>query len=53
MIAKIVMIIYYLISAFFVAIVLKNFIQEKESRDRALLYLIVLIPFILRLFRVK
>ncbi|MCR4397195.1 MAG: hypothetical protein NUW07_10775 [Candidatus Saccharicenans sp.] len=51
--AKIIMIIYYLLSAFFVFITAKNLIQEKNSRDRVILYLVTLIPFILRLLRIK
>ncbi|MGB9906420.1 MAG: hypothetical protein ACPLRR_03415 [Candidatus Saccharicenans sp.] len=51
--AKIIMIIYYLLSAFLVFITSKNLIQEKNSRDRVILYLVILIPFILRLLRIK
>ncbi|MGQ9801069.1 MAG: hypothetical protein ACUVRL_05345 [Candidatus Saccharicenans sp.] len=53
MIARIIMIIYYLLSGFFVFITVKNLIQEKQSRDRVILYLVTLIPFILRLLRIK
>ncbi len=53
MIARIIMIAYYLMAAFFVLITVKNLIQEKDSRDRVVLYLVTLIPFILRLLRIK
>ena len=53
MMARIIMIIYYFLSAFFVFIIVKNLLQEKESRDRVILYLVTLIPFILRLLRIK
>ncbi len=53
MIARIIMIAYYLISGFFVFITVKNILQEKESRDRVVLYLVTLIPFMLRLLRIK
>ncbi len=53
MIARIIMIAYYLIAAFFVLITIKNMLQEKNSRDRVVLYLITLIPFIIRLLRIK
>ena len=51
--AKIIMFLYYLICLFFVLITLKNFIEEKNSQDKAILYLVTLIPFLLRLFRFK
>jgi hypothetical protein len=47
------MVIYYLISAFVAAMLVWNFIREKEDRERMLLYLIVLIPFVLRIFRIR
>ncbi|MBC7349567.1 MAG: hypothetical protein H5U05_06310 [Candidatus Aminicenantes bacterium] len=53
MIARIIMVLYYLLSAFFVFLTVKNLLQEKESRDRVILYLVTLIPFILRLLRIK
>ena len=49
----IIMIIYYLISAFIAAMLIWNFVGEKENRERMLLYLIVLIPFVLRIMRIK
>jgi hypothetical protein len=48
-----VMIAYYLISAFLLALLAWNFVREKKSRDDLVLYLLVMIPFILRLLRVK
>jgi hypothetical protein len=48
-----IMIIYYLISAFIAGMLVWNFGREKEDRERMLLYLIVLIPFVLRIFRVR
>ncbi|HOE14003.1 MAG TPA: hypothetical protein PLP94_03100 [Candidatus Saccharicenans sp.] len=53
MIAKIIMVIYYLICLFFTAITIKNLIEEKTSKDKVVLYLITLIPFIARLLRLK
>ena len=49
----IIMILYYLITAYIVGMLIWNFIREKKSVDDMLLYLIVLIPLILRLFRIK
>jgi hypothetical protein len=49
----IIMIIYYLISAFIAVMLVWNFIREKENKQTMLLYLIVLIPFVLRLFRIR
>ena len=48
-----IMIAYYLISAFLVAMLIWNFIREKENKEHMLLYLIVLIPLILRILRIK
>jgi len=53
MVAKIIMIIYYLICLFFVFITARNLFREENSRDRVILYLITLVPFILRLLRFK
>lgn len=53
MIAKIITIFYYLLCLFFVLITLKNLIEEKNSRDKIILYFLILIPFILRLLRFK
>ena len=49
----IIMIVYYLISAFVAAMLIWNFVREKEDKQKMILYLIVLIPFILRLFRIR
>ncbi|MCX8160834.1 MAG: hypothetical protein N3G18_07875 [Candidatus Saccharicenans sp.] len=53
MLARIIMVAYYLISAFFVLVTVQNLLREKDSRDRVVLYLVTLIPFILRLLRIK
>ena len=49
----IIMIVYYLISAFVAAMLIWNFVREKEDKQKMILYLIVLVPFILRLFRIR
>lgn len=49
----IIMIIYYLISAFIAGMLIWNFVRETEDKEKMLLYLIVLIPFILRIFRIR
>ncbi len=48
-----VMIGYYAISAFLLALLAWNFVRERKSPDNLVLYLIVMIPLILRLLRVK
>ncbi|HUM34177.1 MAG TPA: hypothetical protein PKX32_02820 [Candidatus Saccharicenans sp.] len=53
MIAKIIMIFYYLLCLFFTIITVKNLMEEKTSKDRVVLYLITLIPFMARLLRFK
>jgi uncharacterized membrane protein YbjE (DUF340 family) len=47
------MIIYYVISAFIAAMLVWNFIREKKNVNDMLLYLLVLIPLVLRILRVK
>ncbi len=48
-----IMILYYIICAYLSAILIWNFIKEKKDVNNMLLYLIVLIPLILRLLRIK
>jgi hypothetical protein len=48
-----IMIVYYLISAYIAGMLIWNFIREKEDRERMLLYLIVLVPFVLRITRIR
>ncbi len=48
-----IMIIYYLISIFVAAMVIWNFIRERQDKEKMLLYLIVLIPLVLRIFRMR
>jgi hypothetical protein len=49
----VIMILYYLITAYIAAMLIWNFIREKKSVNDMLLYLIVLIPLVMRLFRIK
>jgi len=49
----IIMIIYYLISTFIAAMLIWNFFCEKQDKEKMLLYLIVLVPLILRIFRIR
>jgi hypothetical protein len=49
----IIMIVYYIITAFIACMLIWNFIREKEDKQKMLLYLIVLIPFLLRIFRIR
>lgn len=49
----VIMIIYYVISAYIAVLLIWNFIREKKNIDDMILYLLVLIPLILRLFRIK
>ncbi|MCP4725992.1 MAG: hypothetical protein GY863_13200 [bacterium] len=48
-----VMIIYYIISVFIAGLLIWNFVREKEDRQKMVLYLIVLLPLILRIFRIR
>jgi len=48
-----VMIFYYAICIFIGAMLVWNFIREKKSLNDMLLYLLVLIPLVLRVLRIK
>jgi len=50
---NIIMILYYLITAFLAGLLVWNFVREKKSANDMLLYLLVLLPLLLRLARVK
>jgi tryptophan-rich sensory protein len=47
------MILYYLICVYIVAMLVWNFIKEKKSVNDMFLYLLILIPLILRILRIK
>ena len=49
----VIMIVYYAISGFIAGMLIWNFIREKENKQEMVLYLIVLIPFVLRLLRIR
>ncbi len=49
----IIMIIYYVITAYIVGMLIWNFVKEKKSIDDMILYLVILVPLVLRLLRVK
>jgi hypothetical protein len=48
-----IMIAYYVITAFLLALAAWNFVREKDRRQDLVLYLLVMIPLILRLLRWK
>jgi hypothetical protein len=50
---NIIMILYYLITAYLVVILAWNFVREKKKANDMILYLLVLVPLLLRLLRVK
>jgi hypothetical protein len=47
------MIAYYIISAYLLVMLIWNFVREKKSLNDMLLYLLIMVPLILRLLRVK
>ncbi len=49
----VIMILYYVICAYIAGMLIWNFIREKKSVNDMLLYLLVMIPLILRILRVK
>jgi len=48
-----IMIAYYVITAVLLVLAAWNFIREKDSRQDLVLYLLVIVPLILRLLRWK
>ncbi len=48
-----IMILYYIICAYIAGMLVWNFIREKKSVNDMLLYLLVMIPLVLRILRVK
>lgn len=48
-----IMIVYYLLSLYLAVVLAWNFVREKKSVNDMILILLVLIPLILRLLRVK
>ena len=48
-----IMIVYYIICIYVAAMLLWNFLREKKSVDNMLHYLLVMIPLLLRVFRIK
>jgi hypothetical protein len=48
-----IMILYYVISGYLILLLLWNFLKEKKSVNDMVLYLLVLIPLILRILRAK
>jgi len=49
----VIMLLYYVITAFIAGLLLWNFACEKKSVNDMILYLLVLIPLVLRLLSVK
>jgi hypothetical protein len=45
--------VYYLLSLCIIGLLIWNFVREKEDRQMMLAYLIVLIPFVLRVLRIR
>ncbi len=50
--SSIVTVIYYLLVAYIVFIIVRNLIRTREW-EKEILYIVVLLPFLLRLFRLK
>lgn len=50
---NIIMILYYLITIFTVSMLVWNLIREKKDIQKIILYLIVLVPLVLRIFRIR
>lgn len=48
----IITILYYILTAFIASLIIWNFIKSKKWQEEAL-YIIILIPFLLRLLRLK
>ncbi|MFC2157918.1 hypothetical protein ACFLT9_08790 [Acidobacteriota bacterium] len=50
---SLIMIFYYILCVYIAGLLFWNFFREKKSADNMLLYLLVLIPLILRVLRIK
>jgi hypothetical protein len=48
-----VMVFYYIICVYLIGLLVWNFVREKKSIEDLALYLLVLVPLILRVLRVK
>jgi hypothetical protein len=48
-----IMILYYLITAYLAALLVWNFVREKKKIEELAQYLLVLIPLVLRILRIK
>ena len=48
-----IMVLYYIISIYLIGMLIWNFVREKKSINDMLLYLIVAVPFVLRVLRIK
>jgi len=48
-----IMVVYYAISIYLIGMLIWNFVREKKSINDMLLYLIVAVPFVLRVLRIK
>ncbi len=48
-----IMIIYYVLTIYVIGLVVWNFIREKKNIQDLILYLLVLIPLLLRVMRIK
>jgi hypothetical protein len=49
----VIMICYYAITVYLIVMLAWNFVREKKSFDSMLHYLLVLVPLVLRILRVK
>ena len=49
---SIITVLYYLISAFFLFAIVRNFIKTRKVQE-AILYVVMMMPFILRILRLK
>lgn len=49
---NLVMVLYYVMSAFFLIAVVRNFVKTRDPQE-AILYGIIMMPFVLRILRLK
>jgi len=50
---SLIMVLYYVISAYIAAMVIWNFLHEKKNANDMILYLLILMPLVLRILRIK
>lgn len=52
MLSTIITVLYYIICLFFLLLIVRNFVKTKKAQE-AIVYAVIMIPFVLRILRLK